>query len=103
MANPKPLTKSQIVNELAERSGLSKKDVATFLEHLEGLIGDQVGKKGPGVFTLPGLMKIAVKTRKKQPAKQGINPRTGETMMIPAKPARKVVKVSALKKLKEMV
>jgi nucleoid DNA-binding protein len=99
----KPLTKTQILNELAERSGVAKKDVAEVLEKLEGLIEESLGKKGPGVFTLPGLLKIAIKTRKKQPARMGRNPQTGEEMMIAAKPAKKVVKVTALKKLKEMV
>lgn len=99
----KPLTKTQILNELSERSGLSKKDVSEVMDKLEALIEENLGKKGPGIFTIPGLMKIAIKTRKKQPAKPGINPRTGEKIMIPAKPARRVVKVTALKKLKEMV
>jgi nucleoid DNA-binding protein len=99
----KPLTKTQILTELSERSGVPKKDVAEVLEKLELLIADSLGKKGPGIFTLPGLMKIAIKTRKKTPARPGINPQTGEKIMIPAKPARRVVKVTALKKLKEMV
>jgi len=99
----KPLTKTQILNELAERSGVAKKDVSEVLEKLEGLVEESLGKKGPGVFTLPGLLKIAIKTRKKQPARMGRNPQTGEEMMIAAKPAKKVVKVTALKKLKEMV
>ena len=99
----KPLTKTQILNELAERSGVAKKDVAEVLEKLEGLIEESLGKKGPGAFTLPGLLKIAIKTRKAQPARMGRNPQTGEEMMIPAKKAKKVVKVTPLKKLKEMV
>ncbi|MCA8999294.1 MAG: HU family DNA-binding protein [Planctomycetaceae bacterium] len=103
MADQKPLTKTQLLTELSERTGLTKKDVSDVLEHLEALIQDQLGKKGPGQITIPGLMKIAVKIRKKQPAKKGINPRTGEEIMIAAKPQRKVVKVTALKKLKEMV
>jgi nucleoid DNA-binding protein len=99
----KPLTKTQILNELSERSGVAKKDVSEVLEKLEGLIEEQLGKKGPGIFTVPGLMKIAIKTRKATPARPGINPQTGEKIMIPAKKARRVVKVTALKKLKEMV
>ncbi|MCA8993705.1 MAG: HU family DNA-binding protein [Planctomycetaceae bacterium] len=48
-------------------------------------------------------MKIVVAEKKAQPARQGINPRTGETIQIAAKPASKVVRVRALKKLKEMI
>ncbi len=99
----KPLTKTQILTELSERTGVSKKDIADVLEKLEGLIEESLGKKGPGAFTLPGLLKVAIKTRKAQPARTGRNPQTGEEIQIPAKKAKKVVKVTALKKLKEMV
>ncbi|WP_417849519.1 HU family DNA-binding protein [Thalassoglobus sp.] len=102
-AAQKPLTKTQLLNELTERTGMAKKDVINFLEVLEGMVEENLSAKGPGIFTLPGLLKIAKKTRKAQPAKKGINPRTGEEIMISAKPERKVVKVTALKKLKEMV
>ena len=55
------------------------------------------------MFVLPGLVKIMRKEIKASPAKEGRNPKTGETMMIAAKPKRTVVKVRALKKLKTMV
>jgi hypothetical protein len=67
-----------------------------------GLIKKNVGKRGPGVFTVPGLMKITVRTRPATPARKGINPFTGEPTTFKAKPARRVVKVTALKGLKEM-
>jgi nucleoid DNA-binding protein len=102
-ASQKPLTKTQILTALAEKTGLAKKDVSDVLEALEGLIEESLGKKGPGAFTLPGLLKVQIKIRKKQPAKKGINPRTGEEIMIKAKPQRRVVKATPLKKLKEMV
>jgi nucleoid DNA-binding protein len=100
---PKPMSKSEIVASLAESTGLVKKDVVAVLDGVEALIGSSLGKKGPGVFALPGLLKIQVTLKKATPAKPGINPRTGETITIKAKPARKVVKVRALKKLKEMI
>ncbi|RLS55530.1 MAG: DNA-binding protein [Planctomycetota bacterium] len=100
---PKPMSKSEVVSTLAESTGLGKKDIVAVLDGLEGLIGTSLGKKGPGVFALPGLIKIQVQTKKATPAKEGINPRTGEKITIKAKPARKVVKVRALKKLKEMI
>ena len=73
------------------------------LDGIEALIASSLGKKGPGVFALPGLLKIQVQVKKATPAKEGINPRTGEKITIKAKPARKVVKVRALKKLKEFI
>ncbi|RLS44015.1 MAG: DNA-binding protein [Planctomycetota bacterium] len=100
---PKPLSKSEIVTSLAESTSLVKKDVVAVLDGIEALIASSLGKKGPGVFALPGLLKIQVQVKKATPAKEGINPRTGEKITIKAKPARKVVKVRALKKLKEFI
>ena len=60
-------------------------------------------KKGPGVYTVPGLMKIKVVRKPATRARKGVNPFTGEEMMFKAKPARNIVKVLALKGLKDMV
>lgn len=99
----KAITKTEILNTLAEGSGLSRKEVTSVLDGLEALIGDQVGKKGPGVFNLPGLFKITVTNKPATKARKGINPFTKEEVMFKAKPARNVVKVRPLKKLKDMV
>ncbi|MEN9580424.1 MAG: hypothetical protein RJA70_3433, partial [Pseudomonadota bacterium] len=86
-------TKSQILAELSEKTGLSKKDVGNVLEELSGLIERHVKKKGPGEFTLPGLLKISTIHKKAQKARKGVNPFTGEEAMFKAKPARTVIKV----------
>jgi nucleoid DNA-binding protein len=96
-------TKSQIVGELSDKTGLSKKEVGGVLEELATLIERHIGKKAAGEFTLPGLLKITTVHKKAQKARKGINPFTGEETMFKAKPARTVVKVRPLKKLKEMV
>ncbi|MFO0917096.1 MAG: HU family DNA-binding protein [Planctomycetaceae bacterium] len=99
----KPLSKSEILNALAESTGLSRKEVASVLDGLGGLIGKNIGKKGPGVFTVPGLMKIQVIV--KEATKAGVRPnpfKPGEMMKVAAKPARRVVKVRPLKSLKDM-
>jgi len=67
------------------------------------LIARHLKKGGAGQFTIPGLMKWEVKRKPAKKARRGINPFTGEEMMFKAKPARNVVKVRPLKKLKEMV
>lgn len=100
---PKPMTKSAVYAELAERTELSKKEVSSFMDTLSDLIGEQVGSKGPGVFNVPGLMKITVQHKPATKARKGINPFTGEETMFKAKPARNVVKVRPLKGLKDMV
>lgn len=99
----KPMSKSEIVASIAESTGMEKKAVTSVLDGLEALIGTALAKKGSGTFVVPGLMKIVRVEKKATPAKQGRNPKTGETITIAAKPARKVVKVRALKKLKEMI
>ena len=98
----KPLTKSEIQNGLAEATGLSKKEIGSVFDALSDMISANLGKKGPGVFNIPGLMKIAVQHKPAVPARRGINPFTKEEQMFKAKPARNVVKVRPLKGLKDM-
>lgn len=102
MASDKPLSKSEILNALAESTQMSRKEVDGVLQALEVLIEDNL-TKGSGIFNLPGLMKIYVHEKKATPEREGRNPATGEPITISAKPASKVVKVRPLKKLKEMI
>ena len=96
-------TKSQILGDIADETGLTKKEVGTVFEAMAGLIKKDLGRRGPGTFTVPGLMKIRVVRKPATKARKGINPFTGEEMIFKAKPARNVVKVTALKGLKDMV
>ena len=102
-AAQKPMTKTEILNALAEGTGLSKKEVAGVLDQLGELIGDNLGKKGPGVFNVPGLMKVKVIRKPATPEREGINPFTKEPTIFKAKPARNVVKILPLKGLKDKV
>ncbi len=96
-------TKSQVFGEIAEGSDLTRGQVAGVFDELTGMIKKDLGKRGPGIFTVPGLMKIKVVRKPATKARKGTNPFTGEEMMFKAKPARNVVKVLALKGLKDMV
>lgn len=98
-----PYTKGTIVKTIADLSSISRKDTANVIDNLSKLIEGHVKVRGPGVFTLPGLLKIMVVKKPARPAREGINPFTGEKTTFKAKPARKVVKIRPLKKLKEMV
>lgn len=98
----KTLTKSQILASLAEGAEIKKKQAAAVLEGLTGLIKSSIGKKGPGTFVVPGLMKITVIQKPAVPARRGINPFTKQEQLFKAKPARRVVKVRPLKALKDM-
>ncbi len=100
----KPPTKSEIYTRIVEDTGLTKKDVHAVFESLSGQIKKSLGGRGgPGVFTLPGLLKMRVVKKPATKARKGVNPFTGEEMMFKAKPASKTVKVAALKGLKDMV
>ena len=99
----KPATKSEVLASIAATTQLSRKQVASVFEALGGVIKKAVGKKGPGVFALPGLLKIVVVQKPAVPARLGINPFTKQQQMFKAKPARKVIKVRPLKALKDMV
>ncbi len=98
----KPKTKSEILAAIAENTELSRKQVASVFEALAQQIGYAVGKKGAGVFAVPGLVKIKVVHKPAQPARKGINPFTKEECVFKAKPARNVIKVRPLKGLKDM-
>ena len=99
----KKYTKTEILNEISEKTSLSKKEVAAVLEELSVLIERHVKKRAAGEFTLPGLLKIKSVQRPARPARKNVpNPfRPGEMMDIPRKPASIRVKVLPLKKLKE--
>ena len=99
----KTRSKSQVYGELAEGNDMTRKQVSCMFDGLAGMIKKDLGKKGPGIFTVPGLMKIKVVRKPATKARKGTNPFTGEEMMFKAKPARNVVKVLALKGLKDMV
>jgi nucleoid DNA-binding protein len=95
-------TKSEIYAHIAEETELSRKQVAAVFDSLSGLIDRNLKPRGPGFFTVPGLMKIKVIKKPATKARKGINPFTGEETVFKAKPARKVVKVLPLKALKDM-
>jgi len=97
-----PLTKAQLFAAISEETGLARKDVAKVFDSLTDHMHRHLKKRAAGAFTLPGLAKFTVATKKATKARKGVNPFTGEEIMIAAKPARRVVKIRALKGLKEM-
>lgn len=102
-ATKKAPSKSEVFAKIAEETGLSRKQVAAVFDSLKALIGTSLSKKGAGQFVLPDLCKIMAVHKPAQKPRQVRNPATGEMIMSKAKPACTVVKVRALKKLKEMV
>ncbi|MGD9591586.1 MAG: HU family DNA-binding protein [Candidatus Berkiella sp.] len=98
----KPFSKSQLVAEIVERTGVARKDVVAMMETIGNIIDAHLQKSGPEVFSWPGMFKIQVVKKPATKARQGVNPFTGETMMFKAKPASRRVKIRPLKQLKAM-
>jgi nucleoid DNA-binding protein len=94
-------TKSEIVAQICKDAELSRKQVAAVFESLNGIIKKSL--RGPGLFTLPGLLKMKVVKKPATKAREGINPFTKEKMVFKAKPASKKVRVLPLKSLKAFV
>jgi nucleoid DNA-binding protein len=99
----KPMTKTEIISELAQNTELNKKQVSSVFDELAIVIERHIKQRSPGKFVFPGLMKIEVKKKPATKARKGINPFTKEETMFKAKPARKVVKIRPLKNVKDMV
>jgi nucleoid DNA-binding protein len=102
-ARPKPANRTVVYSTLAETTGLGQKEVAAVFAALAALIAKELGKKGPGQFVVPGLLKLKRVRKPATKARPGTNPFTGEPMTIQAKPARNVVRALPMKALKEMV
>ncbi|MBE9528121.1 MAG: HU family DNA-binding protein [Proteobacteria bacterium] len=89
----KPLTKSQVAEQIAKRADLTKKAATDILNHLAELSY----KQAKNSFTIPGIGKLVLVKRK---ARMGRNPQTGEAIKIPAK---KVLKFRVAKACKDGV
>jgi DNA-binding protein HU-beta len=90
----KMMTKSQVISHLADKAGLTKKQVAGLMEELQGLAVKEAKKSG---FVLPGFGKLILSNRK---ARMGRNPQTGEPIKIPAK---RVVRFRVAKAIKDAI
>ena len=89
------MTKGQLLNALAEATGMSKKEVGNFLDQMTSLAYKEV--KSSGEFVIPGIGKLVKVNRA---ARSGRNPATGATIQIPAKT---VVKFRVAKAAKDAV
>lgn len=88
------MTRTEVIDSLATRTGMEKKEVKRFLESLTVLIEDTI--RDGGEVPLKGLGKFKVHHRK---ARMGRNPLTGEEIQIPAKTVVKFTIAKALKGL----
>ena len=102
-AASKPRSKGEFFMTIADQTELSRKQVASVFETMGKILAADLGKSGPGVCNVSGLMKVMVVRKPAVKARKGINPFTKQEVMFKAKPARNVVKIRALKTLKSMV
>lgn len=89
----KAMTKSQLIEKVASKAGITKKVAGEILD----LVADIAYKEAKNTFTLPGIGKLVLVQRK---ARMGRNPATGATIKIPAK---KVVKFRVAKAAKDAI
>ena len=68
----KPLTKTELMANIATATDVQKKDVAAVLDALAAEIRQSLSSKGPGSITIPGLVKIEKKTIPARPAQTGV-------------------------------
>lgn len=94
-------SKTQILNQISEKTELSRKEVSSVLDELTDIIEGHIKKRSCGEFVMPGLFKIVTVKKPARKARKGINPFTGEETVFAAKPASTQVKLRPLKKLKE--
>ncbi len=101
-AYKEPLKGLGLFKEIAELTDLPLKDIKRVFEALDHCIACSLKKRSCDQFTLPRIAKISIRVRPARRKGKGVNPFTGEAMIIKARPSARVVKVRALKRLKDM-
>jgi len=89
----KPMSKTAVIAHFAKKFDMKKKTAAQVFEELANV----AYKEAKNSFTIPGIGKLVLVQRK---ARLGRNPKTGETIQIPAKT---VVKFRVAKAAKEAI
>jgi len=102
-AAKKARSKAQLFSDISTATELTKREVASVFDAMAHFMKKDLSSRGPEMFVVPGLMKVTVRKKPATKARKGINPFTGEEIMIKAKPASRVVKIRPMKNLKEMV
>lgn len=97
----KGMNKSELMSAVAEKSGVTKKEVDAVLSALDDVVKSEL--KNSGQVTIPGLLKLTLVQKPATPEREGINPFTKQPTIFKAKPATNVVKVRPIKALKDSV
>ncbi len=95
-------TKAQIISDIADATDMTKKDVKSVLTALSDQAKRHLVKRGSGEFSIPEMgVKLRRKEQPARKARKGVNPFTGEEMMIKAKPKSITVRATVLKAMKD--
>ena len=97
----KALNKAQLIELIASRVALPRKIVESVFVHLFDIAVAHLKRRGPGEFTLPNIAKLRVINKPATKARKGINPFNGEPITFAAKPARSIIRIKPLKKIKD--
>jgi nucleoid DNA-binding protein len=103
MTEAKRMSKTQLIAELAEKSGLEKKQVVGVFDQLMQVVERELGKNGPGEITLPDLVKLKVKIVPGRAEHVGIDPFTKQERTFPAKAESRKVRATPAKRLKDLL
>jgi nucleoid DNA-binding protein len=97
----KRMSKAQVVAELAEKTGLTRKQIGEVFEALRGMLKRELGKRGPEQFEVPGIVRFKIRKTEAQKGKKFRNPQTGEIIVkdVPASRKLRAIPVKALKDL----
>lgn len=102
MTTAKRMSKGQVIAELAEKTGLGKKDVQNVLDQLLALAERELGSKGPGEFIVPEFVKLKVKVTPGRAEHVGIDPFTKQERTFPERPESRKVRATPVKRLKDL-
>ncbi len=92
------MNKQEIIANIAEEHGITKAQAKQIFEQIfEDITAAFMSKKTDNKIQVPGFGSFKME---KRPARTGRNPKTGESMKIPAK---QVVKFTASKTLKDKI
>jgi DNA-binding protein HU-beta len=95
-AGSKTMTKSEITAALAEKVGISKKQVGQFFEALCGL----AYKEAKNSFVVPGIGKLVLAERPARKMVMRFGPKAGQTIDVPKK---QVLKFRVAKAAKDAI
>ncbi|MDI9347543.1 MAG: HU family DNA-binding protein [Methylacidiphilales bacterium] len=98
----KPMSTSEVVKEIATRTELSSSEVKKIIESLKNLMIEQLNDSAVRQFVIPGILKLKTVEKPAVPERKGINPFTKQETIFKARPAKKIVKASVLKALKNL-